>query len=256
MISILEIYLLLAVVAWFIADTIIHHPPSRKYEPLPSEVFLTASDGTKLSAVWIPNPQATCTILFSHGNAEDLGFDLPFLQELSESGFNVLGYDYRGYGHSLGKPSEKGLYRDIEAAYNYLTGPLKVLPEYILVLGRSLGSGPAAYLAEVKPVGGLILESAFTSAFRTVIPFPLFPFDQFPNLKRLSKIKCPILVIHGTRDTIVPIRHGKKLCNAYQGPKQYFWVEGAGHNDLYLVADNAYPQRILAFVQEMVLSKG
>ena len=255
MFSILEIYLLLSIAAWFVADRIIHHPPVRKYESLTGEVTLTASDGVQLSAVWIPNSKATCTILLSHGNAEDIGFDLPFLQELSQAGFNVFAYDYRGYGHSQGKPSEKGLYRDIEAAYNYLIGPLKVLPEHILVLGRSLGSGPSAYLAGIKPVGGLVLESAFTSIFRTVIPFPFFPFDQFPNLKRLSKIKCPILVIHGTKDTIVSIQHGKKLYDSYQGAKQCFWVEGADHNDLYLVADSAYLQRILAFVQEMVLSK-
>ena len=192
---------------------------------------------------------------FSHGNAEDLGFDLPYLRELWNAGFNVLAYDYRGYGRSDVKPSEKGLYRDIEAAYAHLTGPLGIPPEKIIVLGRSLGSGPSVHLAATRPVGGLILESAFISAFRVVIPFPFFPFDQFPNLKRLPQVKCPLLVIHGTQDEVIATRHGRKLYESYHGPKQCFWVEGAGHNDLFPIADEAYLRALRNFSNELDSSK-
>ncbi len=247
MLSVFEIYVGLCLFAWLGADWLIHHPPPRKYGSLPGEVKLMTSDGVAISAVWLPNPKATFTILFSHGNAEDLGHDLPFLRELCGAGFNVFGYDYRGYGHSEGRPSEKGLYRDIEAAYDHLIGSLKIPPDHILVLGRSLGSGPSTYLVSTKPAGGLILESAFTSAFRVVIPFPFFPFDQFPNLKRLPQVRCPILVIHGTSDTIINIKHGRKLHESYQGPKQSFWAEGADHNDLSYVAADEYLKALQNF---------
>lgn len=246
-----EVYLALLVAAWFFADWMVHHPPSRKYGPLPGEVALTSADGVKISAVWLPRPGVAHTILFSHGNAEDLGYDLPFLYELRGAGFQVFGYDYRGYGRSAGHPTEQGLYRDIEAAYTHLTGPLGIAPEHIIVLGRSVGSGPAAYLASVKPVGGLILESAFTSAFRVVIPFPLFPFDQFPNRKRLASIRCPILFIHGTSDEVIAFAHGQKLYETYEGPKQHWWVEGAGHNDLQSVAGEAYFDTLRRFGETM-----
>ncbi len=251
MFSAIEIYLILLVFAWFFADWIIHHPPARNSNPLLGEISLTTSDGIRLSAVWLPNPKATCTILFSHGNAEDLRRDLPYLQELRNAGFNVFGYDYRGYGRSEGKPSEHGLYRDIEAAYDYLVGPLRIAPARILVHGRSIGSGPSVYLVTKKPAAGLILESAFTSAFRVPIPFRLFPFDQFPNLKRLSQIYCPILFIHGTRDSIIPIRHGKKLYESYRGPKEFLWVEGADHNDLFATDPDGYLQAIRDFAQHV-----
>ena len=247
MLSLIEIYVGVTIGVWLLADKIIHHPPSRRYGPLPGEVRLQTSDGLKLCAVWMPNPKATHTLLFSHGNAEDLGHDLPFLRELGGAGFNVFGYDYRGYGRSEGKPNEKGLYRDIDAAYKHLVEKLKVRPEQIIVLGRSLGSGPSTWLASRQPVGGVVFESAFTSAFRVVIPFPLFPFDQFPNLKWLPQVRCPILVIHGTSDTIISMKHGKRLYEAYQGPKESWWVEGADHNDLFDVAGDAYLKRLQDF---------
>lgn len=254
-ITVIAIYLVLMVLAWLFADAIIHHPPAHRFGPLPGEVTLTTFDGVKISAVWLPNPKATHTILFGHGNAEDLGYDLPYLRELGDAGFNVLGYDYRGYGHSEGCPSEKGLCRDIEAAYAYLSGPLGIPPDRIILLGRSLGSGPSTYLAATKPVGGLILESAFTSAFRVAIPFPFFPFDQFPNRKRLAQVRCPLLVIHGTRDTIISIHHGRKLYETYGGPKRCLWVEGADHNDLFPTDPEKYRQTIQEFGNSLPLAK-
>jgi fermentation-respiration switch protein FrsA (DUF1100 family) len=255
MISILEIYVALLIFAWFFADRIIHHPPAHQYPPLEGEISISASDGIRISAVWLPNPHATHTILYSHGNGEDLYCDLPFLREYRDAGFNVLGYDYRGYGHSEGKPSEAGLYRDIEAAYAHLIGPLKIAPGQIIVMGHSLGGGPSAHLAATRPVGGLILESTFTSAFLAGIPFKLFPFDQFPSRKRLEQIRCPLFVIHGTLDNVISIRHGRKLFAAYTGPKRYWWVEGAGHNDLFEIAQAEYLKKLQEFARSLPTKK-
>ncbi len=249
LLSLFEIYIALFLFAWFFADILIHHPPHHTFPPLPGEITLTTSDNILISAVWIPNPKATQTILFSHGNGEDLDHDYPFLQELWASGFNVFAYDYRGYGHSKGKPKEHGLYCDMDAAYTYLTQQLHVSPSHIIVLGRSLGSGPSTYLASTQPVGGLILESGFTSAFRTAIPFPLLPFDQFPNLKRIPHIKCPVLVMHGTSDVVVPFSHGKKLFAAAPERKQSAWIEGAGHNDIFSNDPENYLSIIKTFVK-------
>ncbi len=247
MFSILEIYLAVVVIAWLFANRLAHHPPSPRYGTLPGEVALTASDGIRLVAIWLPNKRATATILFSHGNAEDLSHDLPYLRELWGAGFNVLAYDYRGYGRSEGHPTEKGLCRDIEAAYQHLTGDLGIPPSRILVLGRSIGGGPSTWLAITHPVGGLILESAFTSAARVLAPFPILPFDQFPNLERIPRVRCPVLVMHGTADTLVPVSHGRKLFAAVRGKKSALWVEGATHNDVFPTAPELYLQTLRNF---------
>ncbi len=245
--SILEIYLAVLILAWFFADRLAHHPPPGKYGPLPGEIRLTTSDGIPLVAVWMPQKKAASTILLSHGNAEDLARLLPYLDELRGAGFQVLAYDYRGYGRSAGHPTEAGLYHDIEAAYRYLTDALHLPPSQILVLGRSLGSGPSTWLAATHPVGGLILESAFTSAFRVALPIPLFPFDQFPNLQRMPKIHCPVLVIHGTDDTLIPMAHGQKLYAAIRGKKSALWVKGATHNDVFATDPELYLQTLRNF---------
>jgi abhydrolase domain-containing protein 17 len=247
MISIVEIYILLSLSTLLIANWMIHHPPARKYGAFDGEASLTTSDGVKLSAFWYPCPNATHTILFSHGNGEDLLALLPHLREFQRAGFNVFAYDYRGYGRSEGKPNEKGLYRDIEAAYAHLTGPLGIPSSKIIVLGRSLGSGPATYLASIKPVHGLFLESPYTSIYSVLVPFPLMGFDQFRNQKRLSKMDLPIFVLHGLQDEVISVSHGKKIYESYKGPKQCYWVEGAGHNNLIYTCGQNYFEHLKEF---------
>ena len=132
------------------------------------EVFLTTSDGVRLHAWWAPAPGAIHTLLLLHGNAGNLSDRLEtigFLQKLSS---NVLAVDYRGYGRSEGRPSEEGVYRDAEAAYDYLTRERRVPPERLVVLGQSLGTAVAVDLATKRKLAGLILESGFPSAPRVV----------------------------------------------------------------------------------------
>jgi len=160
--------------------------------------------------------------------------------EISTAGWNscvmpdsaFLRYDYQGYGTSGGTPFEKHVDDDELAAYDYLTEQLHTPASQIVVYGKSVGSGPAVYLAARRPVAGLILRSPILSAFRVVTRVPLLPFDKFPNYKEIGKVHCPILIIHGTSDQLVPVWHGRKLFDLASQPKYSLWVDGADHNDL------------------------
>jgi len=234
-------------VAWLGADRLIFLPPPATYRAGDDVVTLSTADGGRIAAIHLPHPGARYTILFSHGNAEDLGMLRPYLRLLHGLGFGVLAYDYRGYGLSDGRPSEEATYHDIDAAWTFLVAEAKVPPERIILLGRSVGAGPSVDLAARRQVGGLVLESAFVSAFRVLTRVPLLPFDRFRNLDKIGRVACPVLVMHGEADAIVPIWHGRRLYEAAPAPKRFLWVEGAGHNDFMLVAGPRYGQALRDF---------
>lgn len=238
---------------YMFTERIIFQPPHPGYKDSDETFKLTTTDGAGITAVFLPNQSARYTILFSHGNAEDLGTVIYKLKELHEMGFSVLGYDYRGYGTSAGRPSENAVYRDIDAAYEYLTATLKIPPDQIILYGWSLGGAVAADLASRRPVAGLILESTFVSAFRVVTVVPM-PFDQFNTLAKLDKISCPILVIHGRADGVVKFWHGEKLYANAKEPKQFLWVENASHADVSLIAAEQYKQTLRNFAAELQTS--
>lgn len=244
-------YLLIAVAFFFLADSVLFQPPYASYKDTTPifKIPLLKSNG-HISAIYLANPQAKYTILFSHGNAEDLGTLLPFLKLFQQHGFAILAYDYQGYGTSDGKSSEKNTYQDIESAYHYLTKTLGLSSQNIIVYGRSIGSGPSIYLATQFPIRALILESPFVSAFRVQTALPL-PFDKYPNLKQITKISVPLLVIHGNNDNVVPLWHGKKIFSAAKGPKQAYWVEGANHNNILQTAQNRYWQTLDSFITKI-----
>ena len=162
------------------------------------------------------------------------------VQKLHDLGYAVLFYDYHGYGTSQGQPSEAHLYLDIDAAYAYLTETLKVPPARIIIYGRSLGGAPSIDLATRKPVAGLVLQSTFTTAFRVVTQIPLLPFDKFHSIDKIVRVRCPVLVIHGRADQVIPFHHGVELYHAVRAPKRCCWVAGADHNDLVEVAGDQY----------------
>jgi fermentation-respiration switch protein FrsA (DUF1100 family) len=235
--------------AYFRSDRMIFQPRSSSYSDGPSILKLKTADGETISARYLPNPDAAYTILFSHGNSEDLGFVAPFLEDLHRMGFAVMAYDYHGYGTSSGIPSEQRAYMDIDAVYAHLTTTLNVEPRRIIVYGRSLGGGVAADLASRKPVGGVVLESTFTSAFRVVTRVRLFPFDRFETLSKLPAIHSPILIVHGKQDEVIPFRHGERLFEAANQPKRSLWIEAAGHNDVALIAAGELEQALKAFTR-------
>lgn len=243
----LLVYLALLLFAFFYGDRVLFQPPPSSYSASKEFLALQTRTGTAVAAVYLPNPGAYRTILYSHGNGEDLGDILPWLRVMQERGFAVLAYDYPGYGLSGGTPSEAGAVAAAEAAYDHLVNKLAVPPERIILHGYSVGGGPTLDLAVRRPVGGVVLESTFTTAYRTVTLIALLPFDRFRNIDRIREIKKPVLVIHGRKDRIVPFHHGQTLFDIAPAPKVQLWVEKGGHWDLRDEAGEAYWQAWRSF---------
>ncbi|MDJ0553815.1 MAG: alpha/beta hydrolase [Microcoleaceae cyanobacterium MO_207.B10] len=247
--STLIIYVLVGVWAFFFSDRLIFLPRPSSYEENGQFIKLRSNDTVKITGLYLPNSEARYTILYSHGNAEDLGEILPRLKDLRDIGFSIFAYDYQGYGTSEGSPSVKGAYQDINSAYEYLTQKLGIPANQIIVYGRSVGGGPSVDLASRQPVAGLVIESSFTTTFRVVTRIPIYPFDKFPNIDKIKNVNCPVLVIHGNADLVVPFSHGQQLFGAANQPKLSFWVDGAGHIDLLEVAGEEYVKVMSKFVR-------
>ena len=243
------IYLLLNLLALLFSEKLIFAPQVPSYTYLPDELKIISGNGEKINAVYLENPNAEYTILFSHGNAEDLGNVVPFMQQFQALGYSVLMYDYRGYGTSEGSPSVRKAYQDIDAAYRWLVEEKQVAPKTIIVQGRSVGGGPATWLAAHREVGGLVLESTFLSAFRVRTIVPVTPWDKFNNLRHIRETTCPVLVMHGRNDKILPFWHGKKLYDAAPGKKMHLWIDDAEHNDYAYVAGTDYFDSFEAFME-------
>lgn len=231
-------YLFFLVSFYFLSDSVLFQPP--RPTSFVGEPF-----------IYLPNEQAKYTILFSHGNAEDLGTLLPFLQEYHRQGFAIFAYDYPGYGTRLEKSTEQGTYDAIDQAYALLTQKHGIDPKHIILHGRSLGAAVSIDLATRVPSAGLILESPFLSAYRVYTQIPLFPFDKYNNLSKLSKIHVPTLVMHGLADNIIPFWQGEKIYQSLPGKKQFYAVKNAGHNNIFASDPALYWQTIERFVNEL-----
>ena len=213
-------------------------------------VWLTTARGLRIPALHLSREKASYrpTILYSHGNAEDLGIISSYLEALSSvTNCPVLAYEYPGYGIADGRcASERQCYDAIQAALEYLTNQQGLDLRQIVLFGRSLGSGPTVHLASHQSVlGGVILQSPLTSAIRCVLDectaTALWPIDIFTNHAKVHRITCPVLILHGEADTVVPVKHGhalyatlqQRLCLA-DGGVDYppVWLPGRGHNDM------------------------
>jgi fermentation-respiration switch protein FrsA (DUF1100 family) len=241
----------LMIIAMFFPDQVIFQPQRSSYSDAADVIKIKTADGESISAKLYENESATYTILFSHGNAEDIGMNEPFAWRLRDSGFNVLVHDYRGYGTSDGSPSEEKVYADIDAAYEYLIKEKGIASNKIILHGRSLGGAVAVNLSSQKEVAGLILESTFTTAFRVITRYPVLPFDKFKSIDKIGSVRCPVLIIHGTQDWTIPIYHGERLFEAANEPKTALWVERAGHNDLFYTDKERYLNTIAEFARTL-----
>jgi fermentation-respiration switch protein FrsA (DUF1100 family) len=244
-------YLALFLYAVFLSDSVIFQPHPSSYKDGPETLKLATQNGNKISALFLRNPAAKFVLLVSHGNAEDLGDDQFWLDQLRSAGFSVLAYDYEGYGTSEGKPTEQAAYRDESAAYDYLTQTLAIAPEKIIIYGRSVGSGPAVHIAARRPAAGLVLQSPFVSAFRVLTRIPLLPFDKFPNYKEIGLVRCPVLIIHGEADRVIAPWHGKRLFELANEPKKYLPIPRADHNDLEMIAGKTYYTALSDFAAQV-----
>lgn len=239
------LYLGFLLVALFLSDSMIFLPHPSSYQDSADILKITTAGGKKISAVYLPNPAAKFTLLVSHGNAEDLGDDRYWLDNLRHAGFNVFAYDYEGYGTSEGKATEKSVYEDEAAAYEFLAVDLKTPPDRIIIFGRSVGTGPATYIAARRPSAGLILQSPFVSAFRVLTRIPLLPFDKFPNYKNIRHVHSPVLIMHSQADSVIAFWHGQKMFDLANQPKQAHWFVTPDHNEMDLV--KGYDEVIQSF---------
>jgi len=245
-------YAAFLVYAWLGSDGMIFLPPPPSYGDSPELRRIPMPDGVSLAALYLPHPAARYTLVYFHGNAEDLGTLAPHLRDLRDRlGVSVLGWDYRGYGLSGGRPGEPETLRDAHTVLKYVTDRLGVPPDRIILYGWSLGGGPATEVASTQRVRGLILQSAFTSAFRVMTHIRILPFDKFVVLEELPRVSCPVLVIHGTADRTIPFSHGLKIYAAVPGAKYHLWVDGADHNNLVETAGDAYWRALQDFVARL-----
>ncbi|KAL4601838.1 hypothetical protein ACB092_10G010900 [Castanea dentata] len=215
-------------------------------------LLIDTKRGNKIVAFYLRNPYARLTLLYSHGNAADLGqlYDL-FVQLKLNLRVNLMGYDYSGYGASTGKPSESNTYSDIEAVYQCLETEYGVSQEDLILYGQSVGSGPTLHLASKLPrLRGVVLHSAILSGLRVLCHVKFtFCFDIYKNINKIKKVKCPVLVIHGTEDDVVNWLHGNGLWKMAREPYEPLWIKGGGHCNLELYPD--YIRHLCRFVQEM-----
>ena len=201
------------------------------------DVDLRSDDGTRITGWYMKASNPRGSVLYLHGNAGDRRDWAQVAPEFVGRGYNLFILDYRGYGSSEGKPTEKGLYLDGEAAWHWLKeqSQLDGVPAY--VLGKSLGSGVASYLAAHHTPAGLILDSAFTAMHDLIavhaswLPRFLTP-KLYDSLGRIGHVACPVLVVHGDRDDLVPLPQGLTLYRNLRAPKALAIIPGAGHNDI------------------------
>jgi fermentation-respiration switch protein FrsA (DUF1100 family) len=236
---------------------LIYFPDTTYYTPfdagLPSiqEVFLYTPDGERLIAWWAAATPGQPTILYFHGNAGGLAGRADRIRLFTEAGLGIFMLSYRGYSGSTGRPSERALAADAVLAYDYLR-QVRVAPADIIAYGESLGTGVAVQLAASHPVGALVLEAPYTSlldigkAIYPFMPVETFMVDRFDSRRRIAKAATPILIMHGTRDTTIPITFGQALFELAPEPKTFAPIDGAGHSDIYQFGAL---DRLIAFLQ-------
>ncbi len=223
---------------------------------LPLEEWrFTAADGTRLHGWLLEVPHSPATVLLCHGNAGNIIHRLALLGALHRRGLSVGIFDYRGYGQSRGRPSERGLYLDAQAAYDDLVTMRRIDPKRLVLWGTSLGAAVAGDLATQRRVAGLILETplpsvrALVRAYYGWLPLHWLLAARYDLLRRLPQVHVPVLVIHGDRDRLIPLALGQRVYDAANPPKAFYLIPGADHNDTYVVGGEAYFQRVLQFVE-------
>ena len=225
------IYAAATLLVWKLKNFLMFPAPESSYDN--AQIFLPLPTGEKIAVFWLPSPaDGSSVILYSHGNGEDLGNISGLLEEFSSRGFSVCGYDYVGYGASRGKPVEEKIYLAADAVWDWLVNDKGIAPNRIAIVGYSIGSAAATHLAAKHPNARcLVLCGGFVDGIRVVLPFKAFPLKILDNASRLEQIRLPMLVLHGTKDRIVPPRNAPKIVElAKNAPsKRLVWLKGTGH---------------------------
>jgi pimeloyl-ACP methyl ester carboxylesterase len=219
------------------------------------DAWFEAEDGAELHGWWIPDPCARGTILYCHGNNGNLTNRIDVLNDLKRLGLNLFAFDYRGYGRSVGVPTEAGLFRDVRAAWDHLIAVRALEPTSILLFGHSLGGAVAIDGALHREVAGLVVQSSFTHVrdmARVIyprVPMHLIARNQFRSIEKVARLAMPKLFIHGDEDQTVPIELGRRLYQSAAAPKEWYEVPGAGHSELHRWGGARYHDCLQKFVR-------
>ena len=217
------------------------------------DVYIEVAPGEKINAWYFPGNPGRKTILFCHGNAGNISHRLETVEFLKTLEVNVLLFDYRGYGRSDGRPTEENVYTDARAAFDWLIREKKVVPQNVILFGRSLGGAVAIDLASKVTCGGVVVESSFTSADELGRKmFPYFPVKfllrfKFDSLAKIAKLSCPVLVTHSPDDDLIPVEMGRQLYEAAREPKFFIELNGL-HNDRDYLENQAYLEGLRDFI--------
>ncbi len=262
------LYAALVAVLYLVQGRLVYLPsvPSRELMATPArlglafeDLALTTEDGVRLHGWYVPVPGPRGVILFAHGNAGNISHRLDSIDLFHRLGFDVLIFDYRGYGASAGRPSEQGTYLDIAAAWRELTERRDIPARRIVLFGRSLGGPVAAWLAAREQPAGLILESTFTSLpdlAADIYPYlptrPLLRY-RYPTAQHLTEVTAPVLVIHSKDDEVVPLSHGQHLAGT--AGVDLLELQG-GHNDAFVRSAERYLTGLQRFFDQVLTAPG
>jgi uncharacterized protein len=243
LITILLVYGVILIFFYFIQSALIFYPqPITRSVPLDEqveEVHITTAEDLSLHG-WLSKGDSQSPhklIIYFGGNAEEVSHLIPATAMLN--GWALLLVNYPGYGNSQGKPGQDSFFKTALAVYDYAKTRQDISHEHIVLLGRSIGTGSAVYLAHERAVRAVILISPFESlqpvaqSSMPFLPVGLLLRHKFPSKKYASYIEAPLLAIYGTEDRIIPPRHSKKLVEIWKGPKRLIALEGFGHNDIF-----------------------
>ena len=213
-------------------------PPSAFGLKAVEDIFLETFDKVRLQT-WVHAARPGYpTILYFHGNALHLGERAPWFSAFIDAGFGLVAVSHRGFGKSEGVPTEAGLYEDARVAIDYAQGTLKIPSKKLIYFGESLGSGVAVQMATERPPGLLVLQASYTSLETRAAE--LYPFvigvrhlvrDKYNSLSKIGSIEAPLLMLHGAKDAIIPLRHGEALFAWANQPKTMVVYQEVRHDD-------------------------
>ncbi len=218
------------------------------------EIELTTKDGLTLFSWYLPPPAGRPVIAYFHGNGGNIGYRAERLRRFAAAGYGVLLAEYRGYGGNPGEPCERGLFADAEAALDFLATS-NVSSDNIVLWGESLGSGVAVHLAATRAIGGVVLEAPFTSVAACAqrrypfVPAAWLVHDRFDSLSRIAQVTAPLLILHGERDMVVPVHHGRALLEAATAPSEGWFSPSASHENL---AEHGALDVAISFIERRV----
>ena len=218
------------------------------------DVSITTPDNERLHGWYVPAENYRGVVLFFHGNAGNISHRLDSINIFNDLGLDTLIIDYRGYGQSTGKTSEKGTYLDAQAAWDYLVKSRRVPADQIIIIGRSLGGAIGAWLAARQTPAAVIIESSFSSGVDMAqrlypfLPVRLITRLKYPVVEYASQLICPVLVVHSRHDEIIPFEMGQAIYAAVKSDKKFVELRG-DHNNGFLLSQEVYIAGLEDFIR-------